>query len=155
MGRRGFYLLKNGHCVFETKHKLGLLPQSSVNLHGEDIEIKLKNFVGDRCNIFKNGVIIGVLDFYHYLYSVISLLRTDGSTDIFKLEEEGYSQTFLLSNDNQSILKFKTSLNPFLIDDRFEIERLEHTYPIRMIEELIFYAGEILYRKIRPDSSPL
>jgi len=147
-------LLKNGHCAFETQHKLGILPQSSVNLHGDIIEIKLKNLVGDRCHIFKNGVNIGVLDFYHYLYALISLQRNDGATDLFKLEEDAYSQIFILSINERELLKFKLNLNPFLIDKRFEIERLENAYPVNVIEELIFYAGEILYRKMGRDASP-
>jgi len=95
------------------------------------------------------------LNFYHYLYSVITLMRNDGGVDNFKLEEEGYSQIFVLSNDGLPLLRFRGSLNPLLIDKRYEIEVIETSFPDTVIEELILYAGEILYRKIRPGASPL
>lgn len=153
-GRRGFCLLRNLSCVFETKHWLGLFPNSSVALNGDTIDIKIMNFVGDKCQIYKNGDKIGTLNFYHYLYAVISLNRNDGGHDHFKLEQEGYSNIHALSQNGEELLKFKANLNPLRIGKRFEVEQLKNDFPQSAIEELIFYVGEILYRKAIPDSLP-
>ncbi len=153
-GRRGFYLLRNSNCVFETQHKFGIFPNSLVELNGDKIEIKIKNFVGDKSQIYKNGGKIGTLNFYHYRYSIISLKRNDGDIDHFKLEEDGYSQTYVLSQNDLTILKFKASINPLHFDKKFEIEELENKFSRSAIEELIFYVGEILYRKVTPETSP-
>lgn len=152
IGRRGFFLEKAEQCIFETHHSYGIMPNSFVTLGADNINIRIRNLVGDKWNIFKNGYKIGNLDFSHYLYSTITLDRKDGSTDLFKLEEEGYSQAYVLSKSNMPIIKFVTSLNPLLIDDKFTLEVLSYAYPSEVIEELIYYAGEILYRKVRPNS---
>lgn len=122
-----------------------------VTLHGVVIEIKPENVLGDKLTILKYGNSIGRLDFSYYRYAMITLYRTEGGEDIFKLEESGYSQVHTLSGTNGPICSFKTSLNPLRFDDKYDVDILSTEFPKDVLEELMFYAGEILYRMVRPD----
>lgn len=154
-GRRGFSLSKDGQTVFKTRHRFGLFPSSFVTFHGFVIDIKPENTLGDKWTVFKDGNNIGRLDFSHYRYAVIALSRTDGGEDVFKLEESGYSQVHTLSDASGLICKFTTSLNPLRFDDKYDVDIISTKFPNDVLEELLLYAGEVLYRMVRPDQSPL
>ena len=155
IGRRGFSLEESGRRIFQTKHPFGILPNSSVKFGNDDIRIKLQNFLGIKSTIYKNGHQIGNIDFTTYLYSTITLETKSGSKDIFKVEEEGFSQTYILSQSGRPILKLSASLNPLDLVDIFKIEILSDVYPHEVIEELALYAGEVLFRLVRTNSSRL
>ncbi len=155
IGRRGFWLNREGQILFQTRHKLGLFPNSFAKISGVDFRINLANLLGDKWNIRKNGDVIGQLDFSHYQYSVIALNRLDGGVDKFRLDEDGYSQVFILTGKSGALMRFKRSINPLRIDDKYDVELLLDIYPETVLIELIFYAGEILFRKTNPDASPI
>ena len=152
IGRRGFSLEAEGRRVFQTKHWFGMMPNSSVNFGNDHIRIKLQNFLGIKSTIYKNGHKIGNIDFTTYLYSIITLDTKSDSKDIFKIEEEGFSQSYTLSQSNRPILKFSASLNPLNLSERFKVEVLSDSYPSHVIEELALYAGEVLFRLVRSNS---
>ena len=155
IGRRGFWLNHNGQRLFETRHKLGLFPNSIARIAGENIKISLANLLGDKWNITKNGNVIGRLDFSHYRYSVIKLNRIDGKLDTFRLDEEGYSQIFVLTGRLGTIMRFTKSISPLRMDDKYDVEILSNIYSENIAIELMLYAGEILFRKTNRDASPV
>ena len=115
----------------------------------------MANLLGDKWNITKNGNVIGRLDFSHYRYSVIKLNRIDGNLDTFRLDEEGYSQIFVLTGRLGAIMRFKKSISPLRMDDKYDVEILSNIYSENIAIELMLYAGEILFRKTNRDASPL
>lgn len=148
IGRRGFSLQKDGRHIFATKHSFGFLRTSKISIGAAKIAIKSQNLIGSKFQIFKDGHEIGSLDFTSYLYSVLSLQKKDGSVDIFKFEEDGFSQIFTLSQAGQKILKITTSLNPINLSEKYTVEVVSDRFSAEAIEELIFYCGEILFRNL-------
>jgi len=150
-GRRGFYLSRGNNRVFETAHKWGMLPSSYTRIADQEFQIKPTNFVGDKFQVIKNGVRIGRLDFSNYRYSKIVLSRIDEMEDVFRLDEIGYSQTFILHKNKIPHARFTMSLNPARIDKKYTIDILSEEFSDDILHELLFYTGEILYRMIKPD----
>jgi hypothetical protein len=145
-GRRGFKLERSGRVVFQTSHPFGILPSSSATLGDDTFKFSLANLVGDKLNIRKNGHRIGQLDFSHYQYSSFTLHRDNGGVDEFRIDEHGYSYIYSLSQSGAEIIRLKGSLNPFLVDNKFEIDVVAHIYGGDVLHELMLYTGEILYR---------
>ena len=144
---RGFSLEKSNRKIFRTTHKLGFLPSSYVSIDGDRISLKPKNMIVSKLSIFKNGYEMGEIDLHAHFHATISLKTKEGEVDRFKFEDIPFAQTFILSNSKAQILKFSSSLNPLLLREKFTIEVLSDIFPREAIEELIFYSGEILFRK--------
>ena len=113
------------------------------------------NLVGDKWVVFKNDERMGELDFSYYRYSRIKLERFDGGEDIFRIDEDGYSQVYILSQSGQSIFRLDSSINPLRIDEKFDIHLLSDAYSSNQLHELILYTGEVLYRMVRPNNSAI
>ena len=90
IGRRGFKLVRGDEIVFQTRHKIGLLPASAATVEGAEFKIKYANFVGDKLNIIKDGNEVGRLDYSNYCYATLNLSRLDGGADVFRLDERGF-----------------------------------------------------------------
>ena len=154
IGRRGFKLEKDGLTLFQTAHKFGMFPTSFTTIADVNFKISPANLLGDKWAITKDNEIIGELSFSNYRYSLITLSCTDGSVDKFRLDEEGYSNIYTLTGQDGPMMKFKASLNPLRVDDKYNVELVSSAYTGDILYELIFYAGEILFRKIKPGNSP-
>jgi hypothetical protein len=145
---RGFSLSKAKQIRFRTKHKFGVMPASTVLIHGAHRSVKPHNLLGDKWDIFDGDDRLGQLDMSNYLYHSISLKRIDGRNDVFKLEQQGYAAHYILSKSDAQIMSFDLSLNPFHLQDRYKINVFPNTFSASALEELMFYVGEILYRKV-------
>lgn len=155
IGRLGFVLTRGQQQLFSTQHKWGLLRTSYCQLADDKVTIRPTNLVGDKFKIIKNGAAIGRLSFAYYQFSTIILFRNDGGQDNFRLDEDSYSFSYILSQSGRGIMCLTGSLNPLRIDDKFTIEILSNHYPRSVLEELMLYAGEILFRSIRPSGGGL
>lgn len=145
---RGFYLERAGKRVFATSHKFGILQNSTAIIGNDKITVKARNLLGEKFTIQKNGFKIGHIDLTSYLYSKISLNRTDGTVDVFKLEERGFSQIHVLSHLGEEVIKFTVSLNPLRLVEFYKVEVLSDKFAPSAVEELMYYAGEILFRQV-------
>lgn len=130
-----------------------MFPTSFTTINSFDFKISPANLLGDEWHIFKNGQNIGRLAFSSYRYSLITLNRFDGNVDNFRLDEEGYARVYRLTGHSGTLMRFIASLNPLRVDDKYDVELHSNIYSDEILHELIFYAGEILYRLTKPQDS--
>lgn len=154
IGRLGFWLNRRGETLFKTRHKFGIFPSSYTTIFDVDFKISATNVLGDKLNIIKDGEVIGQLDFSYYRYALIKLGRVDGGVDKFRLDEERYSRKFTLTGKEGVVMHFKMSLNPVRFDDKYDVEIVSDIHDAPILIELMFHAGELLFRRTKPESSP-
>lgn len=150
---RGFSLVKDNSVCFRTRHRFGAMPGSTVTIRGDRLSVKRNNLLGDKWDVFKGDAHVGRLDFSNYLYSSIALNRHDGIVDVFKLEQQGYAELYILSKSGTPIMSFDLSLNPFYLEDRYKVSIVSDAFPDDVLEELMFYVGEMLFRKVSLQSA--
>lgn len=148
--QRGFFLDCAGRTVFETSHRFGISKTSSAQIGDDRIVVKVQNLAGNKCAIFKNGEDIGRLDFSHYLKSLITLKQPQGARDQFTLKLDGGGRIYSLSQGRLTLIKFTADLNSWMLSDEYAVECLSEAYPKPVLEALLLYAGEILFRSERP-----
>ena len=141
---RGFRLIKNRQQIFKTTIYNGDLYRSSVVIHGDNYEIKRNQ---DQLNIYKNDAKIGFLDLFRKPYSIITLQRTDGTKDFFKLESTHMSHYTLYSVNGDELLLLDQSWSKMFFFHEFKVKALSDFYPDETLEELIYYVGEVIYLK--------
>ena len=148
---RGFRLIKNRQQIFKTTIYDGDLYSSSVVIHGDNYEIKQNQ---DKLNIYKNDAKIGLLDLFRKPYSIITLQRTDGTKDFFKLESTNMSHYTLYSAEEDALVIFNQAWSKMFFFNEFKVKLLSDAYSDEILEELIYYAGEAIYLKTWKNEVP-
>lgn len=151
---RGFSLEKDKALRFRTRHRLGFMNGSMVTIGDANLSVKQQGFVGFKWNIYKNGGFMGHLDISNYMHAIIALKRNDGTVDVFKLIRQGFAQEYILSKSDVEIMRFDVSLNPLNLEDQYRVSVFSNIFTQGALEELIFYAGEILFRTMHTFSRP-
>ena len=129
------------------------MPGSTVIVNDVCLTVKLNTPIGDKWDVFKGAEHTGRLDCSDFRHFSIILKRNDGGTDVFKLEQQGYAELYILSKSSIKVMSFDLSLNPLHLTDRYKITLFPNTFSDPALEELMFYGGEILYRKISLQSA--
>ena len=147
---RGFRLLHKKQQVFETTHLYNAPPVSSVTIETDEIEIR---HFKETSEIFKNGKKIGAITYKKKNDILITLYRLDGGKDFFKLNAVVLSHYTLSTVNEKSLLKFQHMLSRVFFFNEFKVEVLSDLYPNEILEELMFYAGEVLYKRVEDDKN--
>lgn len=142
---RGFRLYYKRHLVFQTTNSHDVTQPSSVRIDSEEIEIEHNEQTSE---IFKNGQKIGIVTYKTDADFVITLYRLDGAKDFFKLQSTALSHYTLSALDEKPLLKFNHMLSRLFFFNEFKVEILSDLYPSEILEELMFYAGEIIYKRV-------
>ena len=84
---------------------------------------------------------------------MITLYRLDGAKDFFKLNAVVLSHYTLSTVNEKSLLKFQHMLSRVFFFNEFKVEVLSDLYPNKILEELMFYVGEVLYKRVEDDKN--
>lgn len=145
---RGFRLMHKRQQIFQTINSDDVTQPSSVLIDSDTIEMRHHE---ETSEIFKNGNKIGIVSSKNETDYIITLYRLDGSKDFFKLSTVVFSHYTLSSVDEDPLLKFNQMASRLFFFNDFKVEVLSDLYPPELLEELMFYAGEIIYKRVWDD----
>ena len=69
----------------------------------------------------------------------------------FKLKSIALSHYTLSTVDEKPLLKFNHMLSRLFFFNEFKVDILSDLFPPEILEELMFYAGEIIYKRVWDD----
>lgn len=142
---RGFRLMHKRHQIFQTTNSDDVTEPSSLIIDSDAIEMR---HYEEASEIFKNGNKIGVVSSKNETDYIITLYRLDGAKDFFKLSSVVFSHHTLTSVDEDPLLKFNQMASRLFFFNDFKVEVLSDLYPAELLEELMFYAGEVIYKRV-------